>query len=394
MAAKPTNAIDWAPADPADIVEPAGGDKTAGFDPGFKPPAQWFNWFWKLATDWFKYLRDGVIVGEAGLPGFDVTGGTGNTRGVKATGVGTGTGVVGIGGASDGHGVSGQSQGTGRGIFGDATGSGPGVYGQSVTGAGVTGAGGGSGSGVQGTGGTTSGAIGVLGIGAGSNGHGVKGTGKGTGSGVVAIGESGTAGNGVQATAGSAGGHGVHAAGSTAGYAVKASAGGAGIAIYAESGAGSDVIEVVRFAGWLKLSGANSGPNTGFANMLAPKNLMKAWGTIPYDNNYSQDTVYTDDLGSGAFEGFNIASWERKIIGSDQLIKVSFTTPMLDTHYAVTINDHATNTAEQALLNVFDKQTGYFRLYGRILPVGGAIAVKTFNTVDGGLIDFNVMGAQ
>lgn len=54
--AKPTTKPGWNPADPLDIVVPSGSKKNTGFSPNEKPPSQYFNWFWKLVSDWIDYL--------------------------------------------------------------------------------------------------------------------------------------------------------------------------------------------------------------------------------------------------------------------------------------------------------------------------------------------------
>lgn len=54
--AKPED-IGWAPASEAAIEEPSNGKKTTGFLPEEEPPSQWFNWFWKLVSNWTKHLE-------------------------------------------------------------------------------------------------------------------------------------------------------------------------------------------------------------------------------------------------------------------------------------------------------------------------------------------------
>lgn len=69
MAAKPTSTPGWAPTNPAKVIEPSGAQKTNGYDPGFRPPSQWFNWFWELVSDWVQYLSDGQLEGNHSIAG-------------------------------------------------------------------------------------------------------------------------------------------------------------------------------------------------------------------------------------------------------------------------------------------------------------------------------------
>ena len=108
-----------------------------------------------------------------------------NNNALEATGHGTGSGVVGTGGITDGNGVEGYAGGgTGIGVLGNGADTGAGVsgIGGAIDGNGVIGAAFGTGAGVVGTGGGTSG-IGVDGIGGPPDGIGVRGQGDGTGRG-------------------------------------------------------------------------------------------------------------------------------------------------------------------------------------------------------------------
>ena len=51
---KPTDLAEWTKAG----IEPSGAEKTTGFYQDFRPPMDWFNWFWKLVSDWQNYLND------------------------------------------------------------------------------------------------------------------------------------------------------------------------------------------------------------------------------------------------------------------------------------------------------------------------------------------------
>jgi len=168
--AKPTDQPDWHPTDPALIVEPLAADKLAGFAPGDKPPAEWFNWFWEVMSDLWDYVISSDFSGGPSGIGLRATGaanvglhgigaGTGNA-GVKGTGgsagpgaegfggaggsgvegnggTGTATGVIGRGGASFGPGVAGfATAGNGNGVEGTGVGTGAGTRGQSATGPG------------------------------------------------------------------------------------------------------------------------------------------------------------------------------------------------------------------------------------------------------------------
>lgn len=46
-------------------VEPDAGDKASGFDPGDKPPAQWFNWLLGVLANWVAYFDDHLLTPEA-----------------------------------------------------------------------------------------------------------------------------------------------------------------------------------------------------------------------------------------------------------------------------------------------------------------------------------------
>lgn len=53
---KPATIPGWA-APGGSVVEPLAGKKTTGWAPAEKPPAQNFNWFWNLVSDWIGYLN-------------------------------------------------------------------------------------------------------------------------------------------------------------------------------------------------------------------------------------------------------------------------------------------------------------------------------------------------
>lgn len=53
---RPTDYLDWG----GTKVEPTGGEKSAGFAPDFRPPAEWHNWMFGNVDDWVKYLDQQV----------------------------------------------------------------------------------------------------------------------------------------------------------------------------------------------------------------------------------------------------------------------------------------------------------------------------------------------
>ncbi|WP_243338564.1 hypothetical protein [Anaeromyxobacter soli] len=63
---KPTNAARWAEAldgtPSADIVEPNGAQKDAGWAANQAPPASYFNWWQWAVYQWIKWLRDSALV--------------------------------------------------------------------------------------------------------------------------------------------------------------------------------------------------------------------------------------------------------------------------------------------------------------------------------------------
>lgn len=68
--AKPTTKPGWDPSDPLDIVAPSGSKKTTGWQPEEKPPAENFNWFWQLVSEWIdwfdQFVGDYYTVGTGG----------------------------------------------------------------------------------------------------------------------------------------------------------------------------------------------------------------------------------------------------------------------------------------------------------------------------------------
>lgn len=247
MAAKPSLSPLWNTGG-TDNVEPTGGEKVQGWQPGDEPPAETMNWLQKLTGEWCTYVKEGVIVGDgSGVTGWAATGGGGNSIGVSGTGTGSSSGVLGtgaaasaasgvagVGGSTSGSGVTGLGSGTGRGGSFASLGSGYGVYGSSATGiggrfeaasgnndgsqsagrgtgAGAYGIGGATGVGVYGVGGSASGAGGYF-VASGGNSDGVYGIGSGTFSGVAGIGGvdsgAGQSGAGVYGEGGAIGGGG------------------------------------------------------------------------------------------------------------------------------------------------------------------------------------------
>lgn len=85
-------------------MEPAGGQKAAGFAVSTRPPARWVNWLLNNLYTWMQYLNAPV--------------GTGAGEGIAAEGGSTsGSGLKGTGGAPNGKGVEGVGTGSGAGVY-------------------------------------------------------------------------------------------------------------------------------------------------------------------------------------------------------------------------------------------------------------------------------------
>src|SRR5712664_1284548 len=115
MAAKPASVPRWAQTTGGVVVTganapvtPNSGKLDAGFAPGEKPPANYFNWLFNLIYLWTLYVKDAIHVADSGS----------GLAGVSGTGDGVAAGVSGTGGATNGAGVVGQGTGTGRGVQG------------------------------------------------------------------------------------------------------------------------------------------------------------------------------------------------------------------------------------------------------------------------------------
>lgn len=182
---KPTSVPGWNAPDTA-VVEPLAGEKNAGFAPGYKPPAEYFNWFWRLVSTWITWLRDFESTTHTWTSPTNIFNGNGTDAPLRANSTGLNSAVLatsqdgapavsGVANALDQPGIEGTNAVDGPGVWGKGRLTKPGVKGTSA---------GGTGSGVEGTGGT--GASGVKGIGGDNGGgpagpgvHGVAGTGVG-----------------------------------------------------------------------------------------------------------------------------------------------------------------------------------------------------------------------
>jgi hypothetical protein len=51
---KPSTVVSWSTV--GTRTEPSSGEKAAGFAPGDRPPASWFNWLWGTLGEWTSYL--------------------------------------------------------------------------------------------------------------------------------------------------------------------------------------------------------------------------------------------------------------------------------------------------------------------------------------------------
>lgn len=112
MANKPTKVPLWNSGG-ANNTEPSGGKKVLGWIPNEDNVSSSFlNWLQKLYADWITWLDDRTNNAGAapriGLRGIESTAEDANGAGANLTGLGTGSGVNGIGGAT-GHGVVAQA---------------------------------------------------------------------------------------------------------------------------------------------------------------------------------------------------------------------------------------------------------------------------------------------
>lgn len=238
MAEKPTTLPEWA-TDVGTTVEPAAGQKAAGFAVSTRPPARWVNWLLNNLYTWMQYLN--APVGTGAGPGLEATGG--------AT---AGSGLIGVGGAGGGIGVEAAGTDGGQGVVASGDGGGSGVKGTggATNGYGVEGIGQAAGPGVHGTGGATGpGVVGIGGATSGNggtfqatngNGHGVSGKGHGSGAGVYAGGSAAGTGYALKAVASHADGAGIEVeSGADAATAIYAHGGGSDALIYALAAAGA-----------------------------------------------------------------------------------------------------------------------------------------------------------
>lgn len=200
-----------------------------------------------------QFLQERALINN----GYNNPSAVANAAGVMGTGNGTGPGVHGIGGATDGHGVRGEGTGTGSGVY--AVG-GPSAGGSAAVTA-IAGAGVGS-FGVAASSGAVSGVgvrgdsslfRGVEGVATGDGADGVYGRVAGlaaTGAGVVGDGNN------------------------------KAGAAG----VRARNGTGRDKVAIEVVTGHLKLASGSAANTEAFTNSLVANNIVKALGVITWNN--------------------------------------------------------------------------------------------------------------
>jgi hypothetical protein len=70
MATRPTDFIEWEPANPADILEPSAPEKAAGWQASDIPPYTYFNWFWNLVWLWLEYIDYTIETGRLKTTGY------------------------------------------------------------------------------------------------------------------------------------------------------------------------------------------------------------------------------------------------------------------------------------------------------------------------------------
>jgi len=73
---RPTDYLDWVGIQ----VQPTSPQKTTGFTPNFRPPAQWHNWMFGNADAWIKYLDEQVQTALIPNKEYDWSVGTGGTH--------------------------------------------------------------------------------------------------------------------------------------------------------------------------------------------------------------------------------------------------------------------------------------------------------------------------
>jgi hypothetical protein len=57
---RPTDSLDWAEGNPGNVLAPPSAKRSEGWLSGEAPPAQWMNWWKRLAGRWVDYLDDRI----------------------------------------------------------------------------------------------------------------------------------------------------------------------------------------------------------------------------------------------------------------------------------------------------------------------------------------------
>ena len=428
MATKPTNLAEWATG-AAPIVEPSLPQKQAGWAPGTKPPAQWFNWWWKLVHQWivwldafetsfhawgaFQQFNEGVVIERASGPGTALQVnqlGTGNALIVVGTGAEAITaespfgGVFGLAPAGSnvaGFGLKGQTDDAVapaiRAIVNVATGLGLKLDGSTLAGVSlIEGSATGAGargidilSDLWGVRGTANAGLGVIGVGttkgvrgegkAASNGMGVEGVGAGTGLGGRFQG--GTGGAGLDAIAGGGNNYGVTAAGAGSAPGVVGIGGATGVGGRFLPGTLVNTDPAIIPVGPVSFAEAGDPATSApVAQLLHRKQVNRCWALVAL-NGTANPTI---------LDAVGITSVAQQTVGNG-VIDVTMAQAMANTSYGV-FPQVAANVSNARTARALATTTTVFR--AEIYDPSAPATVLTAAQTNGYLLLVTVLGAQ
>lgn len=428
MATKPTNLAEWATG-AAPIVEPSLPQKQAGWAPGTKPPAQWFNWWWKLVHQWivwldafetefhtwgaFQQFDEGVLIERASGPSTALQVnqlGTGQAMVVVGTGAeaisaespfGGVFGTAPVGSNAAGFGLKGQTDDAVapaiRAIVNVATGLGLKLDGTTLAGVSLL-EGSATGAGARGIDilsdlwgvrGTANAGSGVMGVGsdngvrgegkASTNGIGVRGLGAGTGLGGRFQG--GTNAPGADLIAGGGNNYGVTSVGSGNAPGVVGIGGATGVGGRFLAGTLVNTDPAIIPVGPVSfVEAGDPATSANVSQLLHRKQVNRCWALVAL-NGTATPTI---------LDGVGIASVAQQTVGNG-VIDVTMAQAMANTSYGVFPNV-AANVSNARTARALATSTTVFRT--EIFDPSAPATVLTAAQTSGYLLFVTVLGAQ